>query len=159
MPSTSLSAGVLLVRARSGDLEYFLVHPGGPFFRKKDAGVWGIPKGLVAEGEDPFDTARRELVEETGFAIPEGPFVAIGEVTQRSGKRVLGWAVAGDADPKALVSNTFDMIWPPRSGRSQSFPEVDRGDWFGRDAAALKMNPAQLPFLDRAAERRAELGL
>jgi predicted NUDIX family NTP pyrophosphohydrolase len=155
----SVSAGLLLVRAREGALEYFLVHPGGPFYAKKDDGFWGIPKGLVDAGEDPFDTARRELVEETGFAVPEGPFVALGEVSQKSGKRVLAWAATADVDAAALVSNTFEMEWPPRSGRRQAFPEVDRGAWLDREAAGRKINPAQVVFLDRAAAARGALGL
>ncbi len=155
----SVSAGLLLVRARDGVLEYFLVHPGGPFYAKKEEGFWGIPKGLVDPGEDAFDAARRELVEETGFAVPPGPFVALGEVTQKSGKRVLAWAVAADVDAGALVSNTFELEWPPRSERRQSFPEVDRGAWMDREAAGRKINPAQVPLLDRAAAARSALGL
>lgn len=159
MPPRPVSAGLLLVRARGPDLEYFLVHPGGPFYARKDEGSWGIPKGLVDPGEDPLDTARRELVEETGFPAPPGPYAAIGEVRLKSGKRVIAWAVAADLDPAALVSNPFEIEWPPRSGRRRSFPEVDRGGWFDREAAARKMNPAQVPFLDRAAALRDQLGL
>ena len=153
------SAGLLLVRASAEGLEVLLVHPGGPFFRNKDAGAWSIPKGLIEAAEEPLDTAKRELVEETGFTLPAGPYLSIGEIRQKGGKEVVAWAVRGEADPAALVSNTFEIQWPPRSGRMQSFPEVDRAGWFARPAAEEKMNPAQHPFLDRAAALRDALGL
>lgn len=158
MPSGALSAGLLLVRSR-GTLEHFLVHPGGPYFRGRDDGAWSLPKGLVGEGEDPLAAARRELREETGFAPPEGPYVELGEVRLRSGKRVVAWAVAGDVDPARLVSDTFELEWPPRSGRRASFPEVDRGGWFDARSAAKKLSAAQVPFLARAEAARAALGL
>ncbi|MCA9608034.1 MAG: NUDIX domain-containing protein [Myxococcales bacterium] len=159
MPPRPISAGLLLVRARGSALEFFLVHPGGPYFAEKDDGSWGIPKGLLDPGEEPLETARRELAEETGFGVPPGPYVAIGEVRLKSGKRVVAWAVAADVDPEAMVSNTFEMEWPPRSGRKRRYPEVDRGGWFDREAAGRKMSPAQVPFLDRAIAARAQLDL
>ena len=119
------SAGLLLYRFRDGNLEVFLVHPGGPFWAKKDLGVWSIPKGEIDEGEEPLGAARREFEEETGFS-PEGTFRELTPVRQRSGKIVHAWAVEGDCDPTALRSNTFTLEWPPRSGRMQEIPEVDR---------------------------------
>lgn len=145
------SAGLLPVRLVGGRLEFFLVHPGGPFFRKKDDGVWSIVKGLIEGDEAPLDTAQRELTEETGFAPPAGPYLDLGHVVQKGGKRVEAWAVRADFEPSALVSNTFELEWPPRSGRRASFPEVDRAGWFDRVTAERKILPAQQPFLERAA--------
>ena len=141
------SAGLLLYRKRGGKLEVFLVHPGGPFWAKKDAGAWTIPKGEIGDNEDPLAAARREMAEETGFA-PEGEFIALAPVRQKAGKLVLAWAVEGDCDPVALRSNSFSMEWPPRSGRSADFPEVDRGAWYGLSEARAKLLEAQIPLLD-----------
>jgi predicted NUDIX family NTP pyrophosphohydrolase len=141
------SAGLLLYRLSASGPEFFLVHPGGPFWAKKDEGAWTIPKGLL-QGEEPaLDAARREFAEETGFAI-EGDFLALGEFRQPSGKRILAWAVEGDADPAALRSNEFTMEWPPRSGRQAAFPEVDRGGWFDAEAARAKLAKGQVPILE-----------
>ena len=146
MPKTS--AGLLLYRRAAGGIEVFLVHPGGPFWAKKDAGAWSIPKGEYVPGEDPLDAARREFAEEIGIA-PDGEFVEHGMVKQAGGKIVTGWAFEGDCDADAIRSNTFALEWPPRSGRQQEFPEVDRAGWFGLEAAREKLNPAQGAFLDR----------
>ena len=153
--SKKQSAGVLLYRFRSGVLEVFLVHPGGPFWAKKDAGVWSIPKGEFEEGADPLEAARREFFEETGSPI-DGPLVALKPLRQRSGKVVHAWAAQGDIDAAAIRSNLFSMEWPPRSGRQQEFPEVDRGEWFAIPAARIKLTGGQTGFLD---ELRDKLGI
>lgn len=142
------SAGILLYRRRSSGLEVLLAHPGGPFWSKRDAGAWTLPKGEVEPGEEELDCARRELREETGL-VTDGPFLDLGDVRQKGGKTVRGWAAEGDADPAALTSVTFTMEWPPRSGRSIEVPEVDRWGWFVLDEAARRMNPAQVAFLER----------
>jgi predicted NUDIX family NTP pyrophosphohydrolase len=148
------SAGLLLYRRCHDALEVFLVHPGGPFFRDRDDGWWTVPKGLVEPGEDPLASARREFTEETGFAAPvEGAYVPLGSVRQKSGKVVSAWAVEGDCDPARLASNTFRLEWPPRSGRTREFPEVDRAEFFTLAEARRKILPAQAPFLDRLLER------
>lgn len=153
MGSRKRSAGILPVRWQDGELRYFLAHPGGPFWAKKDDGAWTVPKGLLDEDDDDaLAAARRELVEETGFAEPPGPYVSLGHVVQKGGKRVDAWAVAADFDPAELRSNEFEMEWPPRSGERRSFPEVDRAGWFGRGAAEQKILAAQRPFLERAAQ-------
>jgi predicted NUDIX family NTP pyrophosphohydrolase len=146
-----VSAGLLLFRRSQGDLEVFLVHPGGPFFAHRDAGVWTIPKGLVKEGEDKLDAARREFSEETGFAV-QGPFLDLGAIRQKAGKEVRAWAVEGDADPAQLRSNLCPIEWPPRSGKKQWFPEVDRGGWFSVAEARQKILEAQFPFIERLIE-------
>jgi predicted NUDIX family NTP pyrophosphohydrolase len=146
------SAGILLYRRRDDDLQVLLVHPGGPVWARRDGGAWSIPKGELDDGEVPLDAARREFAEELGTALPEGEALDLGEVRQRSGKIVAAWAVAGDLDPAGVVSNTFEMQWPPRSGRMQAFPEVDRAGWFELDAAREKLNPGQVPLLDRLRE-------
>jgi predicted NUDIX family NTP pyrophosphohydrolase len=148
------SAGILLYRSTPSGLEVLLVHPGGPFWARRDRGAWSIPKGEVDEGEDLLAAARRELREETGFSA-EGRALPLGEVRQRGGKRVHAWAVEGDADPVALESNTFELEWPPRSGRVRSFPEVDRAAWFGLEEARERILSGQVPFLDALAERAA----
>ena len=139
------SAGLLMYR-HHGALEVLLVHPGGPFWRDRDAGAWTLPKGEFTDGESALDAARREFVEETGV-VPEGPFLALTPVRQRAGKLVHAWAFRGDCDPTKLTSNGFTMEWPPRSGKLASFPEVDRADFFTIAAAQGKINPAQLTLL------------
>ena len=146
------SAGLLLFRRRDGELEVFLVHPGGPFWAKKDLGAWSIPKGEYAEGEDPLSAARREFEEETGFA-PPADSAALGEVKQAGGKVVMAWAAEGDCDPGKLVSNTCVIEWPPRSGRKLEIPEVDRAGWFLINEARERILKSQQPFLDRLAAR------
>ena len=141
------SAGILLHRA--GGSEVLLVHPGGPFWARKDAGAWSIPKGEVEDGEQPRAAALREFAEETGTTLPDGALEPLGSVKLKSGKLVHAFAVAGDLDPEAIVSSTFELEWPPRSGRLQLFPEVDRAGWFGLDEAREKLNPAQAVFIDR----------
>ena len=143
-----VSAGVLLFRRRGGALEVLLAHPGGPFWRGRDAGAWTIPKGLVAPGEALLDAARRELREETGLA-PDGPFLPLGSIRQKAGKTVHAWACEGDADPATVTSNTTTIEWPRGSGRRITYPEVDRCAWFALDAAREKLNPAQSELLGR----------
>jgi predicted NUDIX family NTP pyrophosphohydrolase len=141
------SAGLLLYRVRQAVPEVLLVHPGGPFWAKKDAGAWSIPKGEAAPGEDLLARARQEFAEETGFTAA-GEFRPLASIKQSSGKIVHAWAVEGDCDAAAIKSNTFDLEWPPRSGRIQAFPEVDRAQWFGFAAARDKINPAQRGLID-----------
>ncbi len=143
------SAGLLLFRRVRGRYEVLLVHPGGPFWVRKDAGAWSIPKGEYGADEPPLDAARREFVEELGLAVPDGTIIELGEVTQKGGKIVTAFAVDADLDVTAAVSNTFEMEWPPRSGVMRSFPEVDRVEWFDLDAAREKILAAAQPFLDR----------
>jgi predicted NUDIX family NTP pyrophosphohydrolase len=151
MPSKR-SAGILLHRVRDGAREVLLVHPGGPFWAKKDLGAWSIPKGEYGDDEDPRACALREFAEELGTPPPDGELVGLGEVRQRGGKVVTAWALAGDADPAAIRSNTFTIEWPPRSGTMREFPEVDRADWFSLDEARERILPAQAPLLERLAE-------
>jgi predicted NUDIX family NTP pyrophosphohydrolase len=144
------SAGLMMYRRAGGRLEVLLVHPGGPFFRSKDAGAWTIPKGEPAEGEDALAAARREFREETGFDVPAGAAChALGDVKQKGGKVVQAWAFEGDCDPARCVSNTFRMEYPPRSGKFQEFPEVDKAAFFAPEEARAKINPAQAPLIDR----------
>ena len=145
---SGVSAGILLFRRATGRLEVLLAHPGGPFWRGRDAGAWTIPKGLVAPGEALLDAARRELREETGLA-PEGPFLPLGSVRQKAGKTVHAWACEGDADPATVTSNTTTIEWPRGSGRRITYPEVDRCGWFAIEAARGKLNPAQSELLGR----------
>jgi len=149
------SAGILLYRGEGDSLEVLLVHPGGPFWTKKDEGAWSIPKGELDEGEEPRVCALRELEEEIGSSLGLVPeqLGELGEVRLKSGKRVQGWAAEGDFDPSTLRSNTFAMEWPPRSGRQGEFPEVDRAEWFAPEQARLKINPAQAAFIDRLLAR------
>jgi predicted NUDIX family NTP pyrophosphohydrolase len=141
------SAGLLLFRRAAQGLEVLLVHPGGPLWARRDAGAWSIPKGEVEPGEDALAAARREVEEETGLRAA-GPFLPLGAVRQRGGKRVAAWAVEGEFDPAALRSGRFEMEWPPRSGRRQSFPEVDRAAWFGLPEARRRILDGQRPLLD-----------
>jgi predicted NUDIX family NTP pyrophosphohydrolase len=147
------SAGILLYRIADGTREVLLVHPGGPFFARKDAGVWSIPKGEYDEDEDPQASARREFEEETGTALPPGELIELGEVKQKGGKIVTAWAAEGDLDAEAVSSNTFTMEWPPRSGSTAEFPEIDRAGWFEIETAREKLVAAQTEFLDRLVER------
>jgi predicted NUDIX family NTP pyrophosphohydrolase len=135
---------------RRPSLEVLLVHPGGPLHAKRD--VWGIPKGLIEDGEDLLTTAYREFDEELGFPAPPGTAVPVGEIVQKGGKVVTAWAVEGEVDLTAFAPGLFAMEWPPRSGRIQRFPEIDRAEWFAVEAARAKMMPAQQPFLDRVEE-------
>jgi predicted NUDIX family NTP pyrophosphohydrolase len=150
---TKRSAGILLYRLRGGGPEVLLVHPGGPFWARRDAGVWSIPKGEYEDGDDPLACALREFEEETGSTLPPGELVELDDVKQKGGKVVTAWAAEGDLDADAVRSNTFTMEWPPRSGRTAEFPEVDRAGWFGINEAREKLNPAQAEFLDRLVER------
>lgn len=145
-----ISAGILLYRLRDDKLEVLLVHPGGPFFRNKDAGAWSIPKGETDGEEDLLAVARRELEEETGLK-PAGPFVALKPIKQKGGKVVHAWACPGDCDPTQIKSNTFTIEWPTRSGRMQEFPEVDRAEFFDLASAKEKINAAQVGILDELA--------
>jgi len=152
------SAGILLWRRNGGRLEVLLGHNGGPFWAKKDHGHWTVLKGEAEPGEELEAVARREFAEETSHELPEGPMIGLGEIVQKSGKLVVAWAVEGDLDPAAAVSNTFEMEWPPRSGRIQQFPEIDRVEWFAPDEARRRLKAAQVPFLDRLEEAIAEAG-
>jgi predicted NUDIX family NTP pyrophosphohydrolase len=142
------SAGLLMYRVREGKLEVLLVHLGGPFWAKKDAGAWFVPKGEVEPGEDELDAARREFKEETGLD-PSDDLQPLGSVKHKSGKTVTAWAFEGDCDPAALKSNTFTIEWPPRSGKQREFPEIDRAAFFTIEAARAKIHPAELDFLER----------
>ena len=141
------SAGILLYRRVNGRLEVLLVHPGGPFWRNKDAGAWTIPKGEVGDAENPLACALRELKEETGLAFG-GPVIALPSVRQKGGKLVRAWAAEADFDTATLISNTFEMEWPPKSGQRATFPEIDRAEWFDLDAARVKINAAQAELLN-----------
>ena len=143
----------MLYRQRDGHLEVLLVHPGGPFWQKRDEGAWSIPKGELAENEDGMAVARREFQEELGSAAPGGAATPLGEVRQAGGKVVNAWALRGDLDITRITSNTFEIEWPPRSGKLQQFPEVDRAGWFDPDTARLKLLPAQRAFIDRLEEQ------
>jgi predicted NUDIX family NTP pyrophosphohydrolase len=145
------SAGVLMFKRQDGEFRVLLVHPGGPFWRRKDLGAWTIPKGERMPGEDAEATARREFSEELGMAL-EGPLVALGRIRQKGGKQVDAFAIEGDFDVERLSCNTFEIEWPPRSGRRQSFPEVDRAQWFTLAEAHDKINVAQRELLDRLAD-------
>jgi len=146
------SAGLVMYRVRGAHLEVLLVHPGGPLWAKKDLGAWSIPKGEVSLEDDELSTAKREFEEETGLR-PQGEFLPLGKITQKSGKTVRAWAFAGDCDPAALRSNTFSMEWPPHSGKKQEFPEIDRAAFFSLAEAKEKINPAQIGLLEELAQR------
>lgn len=150
--STKQSAGILLYRLRAGEPEVLLVHPGGPFWAKKDLGAWSVPKGEYGEGEEPQACALRELAEELGPAAPSldvEALIELGTVKQKAGKVVTAWAAEAEFDPVALQSNTFSMEWPPRSGRRLEVPEVDRAEWFDPAEARRRINPAQAAFVER----------
>jgi predicted NUDIX family NTP pyrophosphohydrolase len=148
---TKRSAGILMYRG--SPLELLLVHPGGPFWARKDRGAWSIPKGEYGEGEEPLAVARREFEEELGSAPPRGAFLPLGEFVQPSRKIVTAFALEGDFDPVTVKSNRFELEWPRGSGRKQSFPEVDRAAWFALAAARGKIQPGQVPFIDRLLEQ------
>ncbi len=151
--SRRVSAGILLYRQRGATLEVLLVHPGGPVWARRDLGAWSVPKGeYVAGEEEPLEAARREFTEELGSPPPAGEPVDLGEVRQKSGKRVRAWALPGDLDVADVHSNTFATEWPPRSGQMREFPEVDRAEWFGLAEARERINPAQAAFVDRLAD-------
>jgi predicted NUDIX family NTP pyrophosphohydrolase len=145
-----ISAGLLMYRRRAGGVEVLLVHPGGPFWRNKDAGAWTIPKGEPAVGEELLEAAKREFEEETGVA-PVGDCAPLPPLKQKGGKVIHAWAIEGDLDPAQIRSNTFEMEWPPRSGRRAAFPEIDRAGFFSLDQARLKMNSGQVALLDALA--------
>ena len=142
------SAGLLMFRRPPAGLQLLLAHPGGPFWVRRDAGAWTLPKGELEPGEEPLVAAQREMLEETGITATP-PFLPLGEIRLRSGKRVLGWGFEGDFDPARLRSNLFELEWPPRSGRHRSYPEVDRVAWFAPAEARLRILAAQQPFIDR----------
>ena len=147
MATKKQSAGILLYRLENKTLEIFLVHPGGPFFAKKDAHVWSIPKGEFNEEEEPLDVAKREFEEETGQKI-KGDFLALKPIKQKGGKTVFAWAVEGNIDISKIVSNTFTIEWPPKSGKMKAFPEIDKGEWFTLSIAKEKINESQAALLD-----------
>lgn len=146
------SAGLLIYRTRTGAPEVLLVHPGGPFWRHKDAGAWSIPKGEPEPGEDMEACARREVAEETGLVV-DAPLTPLTTIRQKGHKVVHAWAVEGDGDVSAITSNTFSTMWPPRSGKMQEFPEIDRAGWFGLEEARKKINPAQVALVDELAAK------
>jgi predicted NUDIX family NTP pyrophosphohydrolase len=148
-----LSAGILLYRGEGASLELLLVHPGGPFWAKKDRGAWSIPKGEYEPGEDALVVARREFEEELGASPPQGAPLTLGEFRQPSRKIITAFALRGDFDPARLQSNRFELEWPPKTGRMQSFPEVDRAGWFALRVARDKIQPGQAPFIDRLLEK------
>ena len=149
------SAGILVYRLMPASLEVLLVHPGGPFWAKKDDGAWFIPKGEIEPGEEPWVTAQREFREELGMAPPAGVPHELGTVKNKGGKLIYAWALAGDLDLNGFVSNSFELEWPPRSGKLRSFPEVDRAQYFAVDLAVQKMHPAELPLIERLLHRLA----
>ena len=151
------SAGILMYRRAGPQLKVLLVHPGGPYWRRKDDGAWSIPKGEIGAGEDAEVAARREFMEETGVALT-GALESLGDIRQRGGKRVLAFAIEGDVDVQAVTSNSFEIEWPPRSGKMQTFPEIDRADWFALPVAHAKILESQRPLLDRLAERVGQSG-
>jgi predicted NUDIX family NTP pyrophosphohydrolase len=151
-----ISAGVVLWRRGESGLEVLLAHMGGPLWAKKDHGHWTVPKGEIEPGEEFEAVARREFQEETGHPLPVGPLVPLGQIRQKSGKVVHAWAVEGNLDPARAVSNTYEMEWPPNSGRMQSFPEIDRVAWFDLVEARTRLKAAQVPFLDRLVESLAQ---
>ena len=152
-----LSAGLLMYRLQGGKVEALLAHPGGPFFRQKDEGAWSIPKGEPEGEEDLLVAAQREFREETGVT-PRGPFLPLAPIKQKGGKTVHAWAFCGDCDPAGVTSNTFTIEFPPKSGRWETFPEIDRAEWFDLEAAAMKIKPAQRAFLEELLEKLPATG-
>lgn len=150
MASGKRSAGIALVRGEGPAREVLLVHPGGPFWAKKEEGAWSLPKGLLDEGEDALAAAKREFSEELGHPAPDGPYVPLGEITLKSGKRVIAFAARGDLDPATIRSNEIDVEHPPRSGHMLRIPEVDRATWATLERAKTLLNPAQLPLMTAA---------
>jgi predicted NUDIX family NTP pyrophosphohydrolase len=150
--SRRTSAGIMLWRRRGDGIEVLLAHQGGPYWVKKDLGHWTIPKGEVEAGEELVAVARREFAEETGHQVPDVPLIHLGDIRQKSGKLVIGWAAEGDLDPATAYSNTYEMEWPPGTGRIQAFPEIDRVEWFALDEARRRLKAAQVPFIDRLVE-------
>jgi predicted NUDIX family NTP pyrophosphohydrolase len=149
-----LSAGLLMYRIRNGELEFLLAHPGGPFWKNRDAGSWTIPKGELNEDEDPLACACREFEEELGIS-PQPPFIELTPIVQKGGKTVHAWAFAGDCAVESIRSNTFKLEWPPKSGRFQEFPEIDRVEFFNLTTAQLKLIPAQFPLLEELQQKLA----
>lgn len=147
--TTRTSAGILLYRLVDGRLEVLLAHPGGPLFAARDEDVWSIPKGEPGDDEPLLDVAEREFAEETGYPVPDGPRLKLGSIVQKGGKVVHAWAVEGDLNPDLAISNSFEMEWPPRSGASRTFPEIDRVAWFDLDEARRHIKFAQIPLLER----------
>jgi len=151
-----ISAGLLMYRVRGGELEFLLAHPGGPFWKDRDAGAWTIPKGELQPGEEPLVAAMREFQEEIGLK-PEGEFIELKPITQKGGKVVHAWAFEGECDTTRIQSNTFQMEWPPRSGKFQTCPEVDRASFYGMAEAKQKINPAQAAFLEELQQLRGKI--
>lgn len=156
MPTLN-SAGLLMYRFGPQGLEVLLAHPGGPYWARKDDGAWTLPKGEYAPGADALAEAQREFLEETGWPS-HGPYLPLGELRQKSGKRIHAWAFEGDCDPAQLRSNTFEMEWPPRSGRMQAFPEIDRAAWFSPEEARRKLIAGQVPFIDALQQQLRQAG-
>jgi len=146
------SAGLLVYRKHKGQVEALIAHPGGPFFARKDEGFWSIPKGLHNNGEDPLSAAKREYEEEIGSPPPIGEYLELGEIKRQDGKIIKAWAVKGDVNEKKIKSNFFELEWPPRSGKKEEFPEIDRAIWASLEVAARKIQPAQIEFLRRLAK-------
>src|SRR3990172_1308561 len=142
------SAGILLYRINDNSLEVLLVHPGGPYFRKKDRGAWSVPKGEFTKEENALDAAKREFKEETGIEVPGNDFIELSPITQKNNKTVYAWALKGNIDASKITSNTFELEWPPKSGRKQLFPEIDKGQWFEITTAKQKMNERQVALID-----------
>lgn len=147
------SAGLLVYRMKKGQIEVLIAHPGGPFFVKQDDGVWSIPKGLYEDSEDTLTAAKREFEEEIGFPAPASEYIELGEIKRKDGKYIRAWAVEGDIDAENISSNSFELEWPPKSGKKQSFPEIDRAKWSSLSNAARKLQSAQVEFLERLANK------
>jgi predicted NUDIX family NTP pyrophosphohydrolase len=150
------SAGLIVYRRRKGQIEVLMAHMGAPWWAKKDAGAWTVPKGEIEEGEEPLATAKREFLEELGLDPPEGEYMALGDIEQQNNKTVTAWAVEGDLDANHVVSNTFETEWPPRSGKKQRFPEIDRAEWKNLEEAAAKSVRGQAELFKRLAEKLGE---